>query len=544
MNDTGIVATAPVVTPAVAHEYAAKAGVCVRPVLRTVTDRATGKSTTVLIPCGSTRESRCPPCAGKARRLRMQQCAEGWHLEEDPLPPEPSAGEDEQLSEDDAPDDEAGGSSRRVRSTRRRSDAAELPKVPQEHRSVGRTFTAPDGTTYRPSMFVTLTLGSYGQVIPGRKHARVPGAGSPVRPTDYDYRRAAVEALLFPRLFDRWVQNLRRCAGFKVQYFGAIEPQRRLAPHIHVAMRGAIPRQVIRKVTRATYLQLWWPPFDQPVYTNAEHYPQWDTEVGTYRDADTGFALPSWEEALDELAGNEDAAPAVVMRFGSQLDIAGIIAPSADADRSIRYLTKYLTKSVSETYTDPEQLDPLYEAHIDRLHEQVLYLPCSEACANWLRYGIQPKDAGPGLFPGGCASKAHDRENLGLGGRRVQVSRAWSGKTLSEHKADRATVVREVLKEAGIEATGRGPDGRRRARRGRASPVRVGRRPGRAARLRHRSDGIGPRGTPMAPGVPGRETAGSSQSQPGPGMRAVDNNSATEPTTPPRPPDSQPNQVA
>ena len=47
------------------------------------------------------------------------------------------------------------------------------------------------------------------------------------------------------------------------------------------------------------------------------------------------------------------------MRFGSQLDIAGIIAPSADADRSIRYLTKYLTKSVSETYVDPEHLDPV-----------------------------------------------------------------------------------------------------------------------------------------------------------------------------------------
>jgi hypothetical protein len=34
----------------------------------------------------------------------------------------------------------------------------------------------------------------------------------------------------------------------------------------------------------------------------------------------------------------------------------------------------------------------------------------------------------------------------------VQVSRAWSGKTLSEHKADRATVVRQVLAAAGVEA--------------------------------------------------------------------------------------------
>jgi hypothetical protein len=271
-----------------------------------------------------------------------------------------------------------------------------------------------------------------------------------------------------------------------VQYFGAIEPQRRLAPHIHVAMRGAIPRQVIRKVTKATYLQLWWPPFEQAVYTDPLRLPEWDPDdhdrhnaddsagvaeeqsrredAGTYRDPDTGFALPTWEQALDALDSDPDARPAVVMRFGSQVDIHGIIAPSVDADRSIRYLTKYLTKDVATTYTNPGTstgngtgtetggLDVAYQAHIDRLHQQVLYLPCSPECANWLRYGIQPKHAGPGLAPGWCASKAHDRENLGLGGRRVQVSRAWSGKTLAAHKADRATVVRETLAAAGITA--------------------------------------------------------------------------------------------
>jgi hypothetical protein len=51
-----------------------------------------------------------------------------------------------------------------------------------------------------------------------------------------------------------------------------------------------------------------------------------------------------------------------------------------------------------------------------------------------------------------CGNRAHDRENLGIGGRRVQVSRSWSGKTLSDHKADRAAVVREVLAAAGVEA--------------------------------------------------------------------------------------------
>jgi hypothetical protein len=35
----------------------------------------------------------------------------------------------------------------------------------------------------------------------------------------------------FPALFDRLIQNLRRYLGYDVQYFAAIEPQKRLAPH-------------------------------------------------------------------------------------------------------------------------------------------------------------------------------------------------------------------------------------------------------------------------------------------------------------------------
>jgi hypothetical protein len=56
------------------------------------------------------------------------------------------------------------------------------------------------------------------------------------------------------------------------------------------------------------------------------------------------------------------------------------------------------------------------------------------------------------MIPGMCPCKAHDRECLGLDGRRVLVSRHWTGKTLTEHKADRAAVVRAVLEEAGIDA--------------------------------------------------------------------------------------------
>lgn len=55
------------------------------------------------------------------------------------------------------------------------------------------------------------------------------------------------------------------------------------------------------------------------------------------------------------------------------------------------------------------------------------------------------------MVPGHCKHKAHDRANLGLGGRRVLVSRTWSGKTLAGHRADRAAVVRAALEEAGID---------------------------------------------------------------------------------------------
>ena len=52
---------APVVTAEVVRDYAERAGVCVRPLLRQVTDRETGHRTSVVLRCGSTRESKCPP---------------------------------------------------------------------------------------------------------------------------------------------------------------------------------------------------------------------------------------------------------------------------------------------------------------------------------------------------------------------------------------------------------------------------------------------------------------------------------------------------
>ncbi|MBO0884313.1 MAG: replication initiator protein, partial [Mycobacterium sp.] len=75
---------------------------------------------------------------------------------------------------------------------------------------------------------------------------------------------------------------------------------------------------------------------------------------------------------------------------------------------------------------------------------------CSPQCGIWLRYGIVPKGANAKTVAGRCKGKAHRRDTLGLRGRRVLVSRRWTGKTLPDHKADRAEFVRQLLASVGI----------------------------------------------------------------------------------------------
>jgi hypothetical protein len=215
----------------------------------------------------------------------------------------------------------------------------DLPRVSMADRTVGRTFTGNQGRVYRPSMFLTLTLPSYGKIR----------GGVPVNPASYDYRSAALDAVLFAPLVDRFWTNLRRTAGYRVQYFASVEAQHRLAAHLHAAIRGAIPRRVLLQTVAATYVQVWWPPFSHPVYADDELLPYWDGH--DYVDPTTGVVLPTWAEALDQVQADPDARPVHVARFGAQTDLAGIIAPSEDADRAIRYLTKYLTKSIADTHT-------------------------------------------------------------------------------------------------------------------------------------------------------------------------------------------------
>jgi hypothetical protein len=413
------------------RDVAEQQRVCTRPVMHVVTDNVTGRRHLVATPCGATLASKCLSCSSKNRALRMQQCREGWHLEVEPG--------DRVASSDEPAAERAPAVDRRVRSTRRRQDVPDLPRLPVEARTVGETFTSSEGRTYRPSMFVTFTLPSYGPV---RRD------GTPRFPGSYDYRRAALDAIHFSKLVDRVWQNLRRTTGYQVQYFAVVEAQRRLTPHLHAALRGAIPRETLRAVARATYHQVWWPAHREPTYER--ELPEWTVEHG-YVDPTDRQPLPTWESALDELDADADARPGHVVRLGTQMDIQGIVATEGDADRRVAYLTKYLAKSFGAVLSETDRLTARQERHLARLHEEVRYLPCSSRCANWLRFGVQPEHAVAGMVPGECSAKAHSRDHLGCGGRRVLVSRKWTGKTLDGHRADRAEVVRQTLLEAGVE---------------------------------------------------------------------------------------------
>jgi hypothetical protein len=185
------------VVQAIAEQH----GVCTRPLAMRRIDTTTGRVEVVPVPCGSTREDQCKPCAEKARRLRMAQCRQGWHLDTEPVIERARPSEDHQAlmaaradltaayADCRARGDEASceqiadsvteldaelralgvrgrltplnPSSKPVKhSTRRRQDAPDLPRRPVEHRTVGRVFAG----RYRPSTFLTLTLDSYGRV--------------------------------------------------------------------------------------------------------------------------------------------------------------------------------------------------------------------------------------------------------------------------------------------------------------------------------------------------------------------------------------------
>lgn len=172
--------------------------------------------------------------------------------------------------------------------------------------------------------------------------------------------------------------------------------------------------------------------------------------------------------------------PLHCVRFGPQVDVKGVLPGSSDADRLLGYLVKYLVKDLGDDLGDLDEhtpdpvrarldrLDPDLEEtgpsaggddsdgpglhgqdddedaassgarrrprartpeeqasaahradHRARLVHALRFEPCSKRCTNWLRYGIHPHGARPGMRPGACKGKAHRPSHVGSGGRRV-----------------------------------------------------------------------------------------------------------------------------
>ena len=448
-----------------ARELAIAQKVCVRPLIRRVEDRQIGTEDLVAIPCGSTRDDVCPSCAHKAKVLRMQQCFEGWHRDHEPDQPDQQKGEpvvelEDQADELVAIDAEA---DRRVRSTRRRQDAPALPRVPQEDRTIGRTFTQP-GRQGLPAVDVP------------HRHPRLLRQGHPDRgarrPGPLQLPPGRVGCVAFSEAGRPAVAEsppLRRLQG------PVLPPPSNPNADSH---RISTRRSAGRSRTGSSRLS------SKPPTSRSGGRPSTNRSTPTGSPSGTAATTVTRPPARYCPRGPRRSTPwpTTLMpgrRMGSGSGRGWICRasspPSVDADRAVRYLTKYLTKAIADAHSAQIGTDPAYLAHVDRLHHELQWLPCSPSCSNWLRYGIQPDQAEPGLQPGHCDKPAHDRANLGCGGRRVLVSRQWSGKTLAEHKADRATVVREALTTAGIVAPDNRAAGRRRAAARRNTTVRVDR---------------------------------------------------------------------
>ena len=214
----------------VVQDLAVEHGACIRPVQLRRTNLDSGEVEQVLVPCGHTLASVCPSSRNGRGRCGRRNAGKAGTSSTNPSPtptppPTTSAGGSRPVPKpsSSATRPPAMGRTRttwtssspnwtmkspawvrgnvlparptrRHRSTQRRQDAPELPRR-KVTRTVGKTYTAPDGKTFRPSMFVTLTCpatAGFATTYPGR-------------PRLLRLRPGGRDALHFAALFDRFI---------------------------------------------------------------------------------------------------------------------------------------------------------------------------------------------------------------------------------------------------------------------------------------------------------------------------------------------------
>ena len=215
----------------VVKDLAVEHGACIRPVQLRRTNLDTGTVDQVLVPCGHTLATVCPACAQRAKTLRAAQCREGWHLETEPVIEPDPATEDQKWwvekraeaqamrdqAEKDGEDTEdldalnaeldqeinnAGmrgnvlpaRPNRRHRTTRRRQDAAPLPRRKVAARTVGKVY---DDTGRQAVPAVPVRHPHLPQLRPGAR-GRHPGRPGRLRLPAGGAGRAALRGAVRP----------------------------------------------------------------------------------------------------------------------------------------------------------------------------------------------------------------------------------------------------------------------------------------------------------------------------------------------------------
>ena len=219
-------------------------------------------------------------------------------------------------------------------------------------------------------------------------------------------------------------------------------PRRRGAPHFHAAIRGTIPRAELRAIAAATYHQVWWPAHDQITLHAATRLPR----LG--RPTRQGLHRPRHRRAAADLgpglSTQLDRDPRTWSGSAPQVDVKGILAGTEEAGRHIGYLTKYLTKSVGQAAGLDEHATDAQRDHAAGCLAELRSPRARRGARTGCSTASSPR--APGRHdPGRCKGKAHEPEHLGNAGRRVLVSRKWSGKTLDDHRAERGEFVRQLL---------------------------------------------------------------------------------------------------
>ena len=273
---------------------------------------------------------------------------------------------------------------RRPRSTRRRQDAPDLPRGKVSKRTVGRTYAAPDGKTFRPSMFLTLTCptATAGSATTARRSTRARTTIGGRRGTRCTSPRCSTG-------------SCRTCAASSARTCSTSPPSNRNdGSRRTCTSRCAAP---------------------SPAPSCGRSWPRPTTRCGGRPPTPSGSTATSCRSGTSTRRlprPGHRRSPAHLGRgprrdrrrrtsrgtwpgSGTRFDAQGVLAGSKDAARCIGYLTKYLTKQRRPTATRPTPTPgaPTPTGSPTRCGTS----RARRRCANWLRYGVQPKNARPGL---------------------------------------------------------------------------------------------------------------------------------------------------